>query len=185
MEKFAGDTTQADAFVNAFVKEAMADQQGSRGRPYGNPPVTVHNVPTGGGGGNINKNSLKGSMLMGLGGELGKGLGGLLVSGGVAGIGVAARLINKDSLHTKFLAALERAISTNRILKESNKAKVHQYAETVFKFAPNVATDPNLLSSILANAIHGESMDPMTMKTLVELESRFEDNNAFSPKTYL
>jgi hypothetical protein len=190
MEKFTGDAAQADAFVNSFVKEAMATKgpAGPTGRPYGspytNPAAVIHGSPTGGGS-KLNKDSLKGSMLMGLGGELGKGLGGLLISGGVAGIGAAARMINNDSLHTKFLSALERAISSNRILRESNKEKVHQYAETVFRFAPNVSTDTNILTSVLTNAIHGESMDPATLKMLVELEGRVSDNNSFSPKTYI
>jgi hypothetical protein len=59
---------------------------------------------------------------------------------------------------------------------DADRGRVKGYADTVFRFAPNVASDVNLLTSILANAVHGESIDPMTIKTLTELENRFTSN---------
>lgn len=119
---------------------------------------------------------------------LGKGLSGIGVGLGIHGLSMAASSVANASLHTNFLQALEKAISMNPVLKGADKQKTAQYAETVFKFAPHVATDPNLLSSILANAIHGEGIDPMTIKTLGDLEARYVENksgNLFSPKTYV
>ena len=124
----------------------------------------------------------------GLVGAVGKGLGGLAIGMGIHGISRALASANNSSLHTRFLAALEQAISSNSILREAEKAKVAQYAETIFKFAPNVATDANLLSSILANAVHGQGVDPVTVKMIGDLESRYVENSGtgtFSPKTYI
>ena len=130
------------------------------------------------------KETLGGSMIMGLGKALGEGVGGVLISAGIQGVANLASIVGENNLHTKFLESLANAIQSNRIIKEANKDRVRQYAETIFKFAPNVATDPNLLSSILANAIHGEGIDPMTIKTLTDLESRYKENTTFSPKSY-
>jgi hypothetical protein len=161
LEKFAGDQKQAVEFVEGFAKEAgfmdvlKGNADGNRGF-----------IP---------------SIMEGA----GKGLGGALVSGVVGALGSAATSIGNGSLHNKFMMALEHAINTNPLLKSAKREKVIQYAESIFKFAPHVSTDTNILSSILANAVHGEGIDPLTIKTLVDLESKFKDNTTFSPKSYI
>lgn len=158
MEKYAGDETKVNEFMEGFRSQLEKSA------------------------------SLMGEFTSGAMKTIGGGIGALAVGAGIAGISRALSDTNKMALHGTFLKSLERAISTNRILKEADKSKVMQYGETVFKFAPHVATDPNLLSSILANAIHGEGIDPMTIKTLGDLESRYIDNSGaggFSPKTYV
>lgn len=153
MEKYAGDETLANEFVEGFQKEAA-----------------------------------EAGLLNSAIGAVGKGIGGLAVGLGIHGLNQAFAGAERAGLHTQFLGALAKAIAGNRILREAEKQKVEQYAETIFKFAPHVACDPNLLSSILANAIHGEGIDPMTIKTLGDLEGRFIENRGaggFSPKSYV
>jgi hypothetical protein len=166
MEKYAGDESKASEFIEGFRSELGKSAALTAG----------------------NLSDLGELFAGGTASALGKGVGALTMGVGIAGISRAVSNLRTSSLHTKFLTALSRAISSNRILREADKSKVEQYAETVFKFAPNVATDPNLLSSILANAVHGEGIDPMTIKTLGDLESRYLDNSnatGFSPKTYV
>lgn len=123
----------------------------------------------------------------GVGSAVGKGVGGTMIGLGIAGFSKALQNVNMGGLHNQFMQALEHAVATNPVLKSADKQKVVQYAETIFKFAPHVATDPNVLSSVLSNAIHGESLDPMTIRTLTDLEGRYVDNHSstsFTPKTY-
>jgi hypothetical protein len=183
MIKFAGDETAVAHFMDGFVKEAASNQPGFFEKMF--------NAPTGQVTPGANPNArdrqpdtLGHTLIRGIGQSLGQGIGTLAVTAGVSSVGSLYRSVNNSMLHSKFLQALERAYQGNRILRESDREKVQQYAETVFKFAPNVATDSNLLSSILANAIHGEGIDPMTIKTLTDLEGKFTDNTTFSPKQY-
>lgn len=163
LEKFAGDQQKAAEFTEGFAKEAgMWDSvKGAFG-----PSTERGFLP---------------SMMEGM----GKGLGGAAIAGGVGLLGMAATSIGNGNLHNKFMVSLEKTISTNPLLRSANKEKVIQYGNSIFKFAPHVATDVNLLSSILANAIHGEGIDPLTIKTLVDLEARYKDSTSFNPKTYL
>lgn len=185
MEKFAGNRDDAETFVIEFLTTA-AGWELSKEAGYGssneeakmemdrmrlNSDLRERSLGRG-----IVQNLLKGMSV---------GLGGLLVTGGVAAAGSVMNSAHNSLLHTQFLTALNKAVATSSVLKSANRQKVIEYAETVFKFAPNVATDPNLLSSILANAIHGEGIDPMTVKTLTELENRFSQNTTFNPKNYL
>lgn len=170
LEKYAGDEKKAQDFVDGFVKQAYT------------PPGWVANKSQ------DDKNPFVSSLAEGIGGAFGKGLGGLAVGLGMHGISSAFSGAERDSLHTKFLSALSSAIASNPILKNANKAKVQNYAETVFKFAPHVACDPNLLSHVLAGTIDGEGIDLMTIKTLGDLENRYVENRSsggFSPKTYV
>jgi hypothetical protein len=117
---------------------------------------------------------------------------GKVFAGGVAGLGMAgilgmAKVVSDHALHNNYLKALNEAIQTNRVLKGAEKHKVLNFGNTIFKFAPHVATDPNMLSSILANAIHGDGIDPMTIRTLTDLESRYQDlgsDKLFDPKRW-
>ncbi len=176
LEKFAGDEAAANDFLDAFTKEAMAgrDHSSRGGAPAPHKPETPS--ATAGIMDRVSQSFTQG---------VGSGLASILVSAGVAGVGTAAKVISNNNMHEKFLMALEQAIKSNSIVRQADKTKVMSYAETIFKFAPHIATDANLLSSILANAIHGEGIDPMTIKTLSDINGRHADNNAFSPKTYL
>lgn len=163
LEKFAGDHTKAQEFVEGFLKEAS-----------GAPVLTF-------------AQNLQKGLGSGLGQAAGAGLMGIGLGLGIHGLSSAFQHANTGFLKEKFEAALSSAIRTNPILVDADPHKVRSYAETVFKFAPHVATDPNLLSSILANAVHGEGLDPMTIRTLADLEGRVQEsrkNSLFSPKAY-
>lgn len=162
LEKFAGDETLAAEFVAEFVVEFVKEAALMDARAVGNISSGLYKA-------------------------VGAGLGGLLVGAGIHGVSSAMKSAQGHYLHEAFEHALSRALSENSVLREANPGKVRQYAETIFKFAPNVAADPNLLQTILANAIHGQGIDPMTMKTLTDLESQYArtaSTPAFSPKTY-
>lgn len=199
MEHCNGDEALAGHFLNGFLKEAAAGNNaysdwlnagGARPTKGWDPDIRwIREAATEAvKGGDSAPSHMAGSFQKGLFEALGKGLSGIGVGLGIHGLSMAASSIGNASLHTSFLQALEKAIAMNPVLKGADKQKTAQYAETVFKFAPHVATDPNLLSSILANAIHGEGIDPMTIKTLGDLEARYVENksgNLFSPKTYV
>lgn len=91
----------------------------------------------------------------------------------LAGGRVAYKGIQGSFLSGKFQQALEKVKASNILIQSADPAKVESYAATIFKFAPHIAADPNLLSAVLANAIHGEGIDPMTIKTLQEMEERY------------
>jgi hypothetical protein len=114
-------------------------------------------------------------------GSAGKGVAGLGIAlAGAAlatGIYKATKIVSSSELRTAFFKSLAQVMNTNKIIKASPE-KARQYAETIFKFAPNVAGDPNLLSSILSNVIQGEGVDAGTIKALVDLEGRYLDNNS-------
>ena len=124
----------------------------------------------------------------GVGGSIGKAVGGTMMGMAIAGFGKAMQNVQSGALHNQFMTALEHAVSMNPVLKQADREKVVRYADTIWKFAPHVSTDANLLSSILANAIHGDGIDPMTIRTLTDLEGRYTQNQTggmFSPKTYV
>ena len=106
------------------------------------------------------------------------------LAAGMAGAGMIGAINSwkKDStnfkLRNKFEMALAQVMATNRVVKGASPEKAKAYAETIFKFAPNVAADANLLGSVLANAVLGEGIDSMTIKSLVDLEGRYMDNNS-------
>lgn len=116
----------------------------------------------------------------GLASGTGKAVGALavaLIGAGIAkGLHEASAATTNTLLHEKFENALSQALLTNRIIR-SEPEKARQYAETIFKFAPHVAADPNLLTHTLANVIQGEVLDMTTIKTLVDLEGKYLDNN--------
>lgn len=103
-----------------------------------------------------------------------------LVAGGVAaGIGALITQSQKAQLHVKFQTALNQVKASNRLVKAAPAARVDAYASTIFNFAPHVSADPNLLGSLLSNVIQGDSMDPLTLKMITELESRYIENSTF------
>jgi hypothetical protein len=93
---------------------------------------------------------------------------------GALGVGMGAyHAVNSQLLLSKFRAALAKVRETNPIVSAAPEDKVNSYAETIFKFAPHIASDPNLLSSILANVLYGEGVDATTIHTLMQMEERY------------
>jgi hypothetical protein len=128
------------------------------------------------------------SLLENAGKALASGVGGAAIGLGLHGMSSLLASSGNASLRAKFETALKQAIATSPILQEAEPNKVRSFAETVFKFAPRVAGDPNILGNVLDNAINGASMDLATMKALGELESRYVDtskSSMFSPKAYV
>lgn len=158
LEKFAGDAVMANAFVQGFTRQALTKQAFDLSE--------------------FNK---------GVGGAIGKGLGATAMGAGLHVLNKAVNSVQMGGLHNQFMSSLEHAVATNPVLKQADHERVLNYAETVFKFAPHVATDANLLSSILANAVHGDGIDPMTIRTLTDLDGKYMENHSstFSPKTYV
>jgi hypothetical protein len=157
MEKFATEA-EVDAFMEGFAKQASEDP--------------------------LWKTAGLESLLSNS--NIARPLGSLAV--GLAGIGIAKGIHSAYSatseamLHSKFESSLAQVMSQNRIVRGADPVKVKQYAETVFKFAPHVAADPNLLSFTLANIVQGDSgIDLVTIKNLTDLEGRYKDNNTRAP----
>lgn len=158
LEKYAGDEEQAKAFVEGFFKEAA--------------------FPSSSFGGNV---------LSGAGKAVGMGAVALGLGLGVHGISSAISSMAMDSKRERFNAALAQAVKSNSILENADPEKIRSYADTIFRFAPSIAADPNLLAHVLSNTIHGESMDVTTIKALSDLESKYEEtkkNRLFTPKMY-
>lgn len=152
LEKFASEA-EADAFMSGFEKEAF----------LGMSPRMMVDVRSA-----MGPNLAKAAV----------GLGAALIGATILkGISSGSGAITNYGLRNKFELALAQVMANNKIVRGSNPAKAKQYAETIFRFAPNVASDANLLSSVLANAVLGEGVDPQTIKTLVDLEGRYADNS--------
>lgn len=162
LEKFEGDHEKAAEFTKGFMKEAS--KADAVAKTFG------------------------GMMSEGVARGIGSGLSGLGVGLGIAGLSAAMLGARHMNLRSKYEAALKQVISQNATLRNADHAKLLSYAETVFRFAPNVACDPNLLGNVLSSAIHGDSMDLTTVRTLADLESRHQDtskNGLFSPKAFV
>lgn len=176
--KFGDDKQAAAEFIEGFTKEAGI-LDGMLGAATGQPvPSGKPDIPP------RAPDTLQHTILKGMGTSLGQGLGGLAITGSLTGLGTMYNKVHNMALHSKFLQALERAYQSNRILKEAPREKVMQYAETIFRFAPNISTDSNILSSVLANAIHGEGIYPDTIKMLTDIEDKYMGNSGFNPKMY-
>jgi hypothetical protein len=188
LTKFAGDETAAQEFVDGFVETLGQEKYAGIKQVFNSVKdgtAKAFSQNYGGSRSGGDEKSFKSSLMQGLGKGLGEGMGGIAIATGIQGVANLAGIVGNNVLHYKFLTALEYVIASNRLIREAGKDKVRQYGETIFKYAPNVATDPNLLTSVLANAIHGDGIDPITVKTLTELESRYRDNTTFSPKSFV
>lgn len=116
--------------------------------------------------------------VVGAGAKLGAALLGAAI---VGGIGYGTRALNSSNNRAKFERALQQVKMSSKVVKSAKPDRVQEIAETIFKFAPHVAGDVNLLTSILNNALLGDGIDPMTVKSLVDLEGRYHDNMSPSP----
>lgn len=143
LEKYAGDESKAIEFVQGFAKEAAT-------------------LP-----------GFMSQVAKGAAGAIGAGVVGAGLGLGMHGLSSAMAGVQNSNMHSKFVQVLEQVKSRSALLKNAPQEKIRSYAETIFKFAPHVATDPNLLTAILSNAVHGEGVDPMTIKTLTDLENQY------------
>lgn len=173
MEKYAQDETKAAAFVEGFVKEASSYFAGPGASSVGQVFTGMLHSP---------------GFAEGMHKAVGTGIGALALGFGVHGLSTMLAGANTQALKSKFDKAFSEVTAHNPIVQNAEPSKVRSYAETIFKFAPHVACDANLLSSILANAVHGEGIDPMTIRTLADLEGRLVESKKaanFSPKAYV
>ena len=99
---------------------------------------------------------------------------------GARALNVGAGKFSKALSGFNFDAAIKKAVEMSPVLHnayQTDRPKVESFARTIFKYAPHIATDPNLLSSILGNAIHGQSIDPLTIRALMDMEGRYLENS--------
>lgn len=168
IEKMGFTNEQADAFVAGFIKEAgVFDYVTRSGDKDAN--TTLHQNIVQGIGDSFGK-------------SIGGGIGNLAVNSLVGGIANLVGSARDSMLHRNFTESLKTVIESNRIVRNADRNKVMSYADTIFKFAPHVASDVNLLSQLLSNSIHGEGVDPTTIETITRLEERLGKDNSFKPK---
>lgn len=137
----------------------------------------------------LDQDSMVGNFLgRGLAQNVGKAIAGGVVGAGFASLMGAVNVVKSHALYNKFLQALDEASKTNAVLRASDKRKLVNFGNTIFKFAPHVATDSNMLAHVLSNAIHSDSLDAMTIRMLGDLESRYQTNRGesnFNPKMWV
>lgn len=121
------------------------------------------------------KSKLSGEVLAAA-GKLGLGL---AVGAGVYGLSKAKEGSAYAAKKVKYLYALRTVQERNPVLKSIPVEELRKYGDTLFNFAPSVVTDPNMLSTLLINAVHGEGIDLTTIKTLVDLEDKYSGKNNF------
>lgn len=114
-------------------------------------------------------------------GSAGKAIGAASVAAiaGLGGLAVSKALGKVQNVADRraFERSLERAVANNAMLRDGDEEKINRFAETIFRFAPNVAKDPNLLANILSNSVHYESLDLETIRAVTELEEKHAKNN--------
>lgn len=110
------------------------------------------------------------------------GLGVAAGAGLMGAHGLYEGLIQRPIQNRRFDAALEQAIQRNQVLQHAERSKVNDMANTIRKYAPNAAADPNLLSSILSNAVMMDGIDPTVLQSLLNLERTYKDTNKLSIK---
>lgn len=113
----------------------------------------------------------------------GLGAGAVLVGGGLAADairGLASAAVNKvgssfgaSADRSAYERALAYAMKTSEIL-QNDPEKAKRMADTIFGFAPTVAADSNVLTNILVNSIHGDSIDLQTVRAVTELEEKLK-----------
>lgn len=117
----------------------------------------------------------------------GAGAGAVMVGGVLAADairGLASMAVNKvgqmygaSSNRAAYEQAFRTALGNSEIL-QNDREKAKHMADTIFGFAPTVASDANLLTNILTNSIHGDSMDLQTVRAVTELEEKFNKMKA-------
>lgn len=163
-EQLGLNDAQADAFIDGFIKEASFPSTQAPREPWKATTAAGHNL------------------VESFGKNIGGGLGNLAVNSLVSGIAGIVGSARESMLYRKFTESLKTVIESNRIVRNADRNKVMSYAETIYRFAPHVASDVNLLSQLLANSIHGEGVDPSTIETITRLEERYGKDSGFKPK---
>jgi hypothetical protein len=136
------------------------------------------------------KQAFWGEVATGVAKGVGASVAGLGIGLGMYGISNALGAVADTNIHAKFEQALKAAVSGNEMLRHAMSeypGRVQSFAETLYKFAPHVVCDPNVLAHLLVNSVQGESVDITTIKTISELENRYTDNrknSLFSPKAF-
>lgn len=179
LEKFAGDHQQAAEFTAGFMEQMEKKAFPNIGA--GISSILNHAIPASKGvAGTIGGIALKAATE-----GAAKTLATAAIAGGIYGVGKTVNSLSKVSQHSTYQKALQKAMLNSRVLRESDPDKVKSFGETIFRFAPHIAMDANLLTTVLTNAIHGDNIDPMTIQTLTQLEARYRDTNTFTPKTFM
>lgn len=142
-----------------------------------------------GGAGNALKSlgGMGGSMSSRLAAGAGAGaviVGGLLAKDAITGLAsMAVNRVGSAFGAASNRAAYDRAFQTamkDSELLQNDPQKAKRMADTIFGFAPTVASDANVLANILTNSIHGESMDLQTVRAVTELEEKLNKMKANS-----
>lgn len=105
----------------------------------------------------------------------------------MAGLGIAAAARALTSVrntmdYKKFERALQIATDRNPALKQADPERVKMYAESIFRVAPTVSQDPNVLAQVLVNAVRFETFDPKTLEMLANLEAKKNSEKPLTPK---
>ncbi len=119
----------------------------------------------------------------GLGNSLGTGIGALGLGLGALAAVSAVKAVSGMADKAKYERALAQAIAHSETLSGQDPAKVKRLGDTIYNIAPTVAQDPNILQNVLDGAVHYETMDLQTLRTLADLEARMKDGKGdFRPK---
>lgn len=109
----------------------------------------------------------------------------LMVGGGLYGLNRIARSADNEIARSKFQSALRQVLASNdsagQIIKSAPMERVNSLANTIFSYAPNVATDVNLLKTLLATYVNSEGIDPSTIRSLQELEMNRQKIGTWKP----
>lgn len=133
---------------------------------------------------NAPKNIFTSNLIRGAGAGLGGAAIAAMAGGALLSLRGAISKATTNAMRPAFEQSLKIAMSgsdpASEILREK-KDKVRAFAETIFNFAPHVASDPNLLKGVLAHVVQGESIDPQTIRSLMELEEKRKNIKTFKP----
>lgn len=120
----------------------------------------------------------------GIGGGIGGAAAAALMGAAIYGIRNTIQASQTNALRPAYEHALKMAMASTdpagEILR-NNRQKCVSFGNTIFSFAPHVATDPNILKGVLAHVVQGESIDPQTVRSLMELEEKRKNLLSFKP----
>lgn len=113
----------------------------------------------------------------------GKMLPPLAVGLGLAAAAKAIGAVGDMRARSRFQEALRIAIERNPVLKEADQDRLQRYGDSIFRIAPITSEDPNILGTVLVNAVRYEQLDPNTLKMLGEMEAKRTSGRDFAPKS--
>lgn len=159
--KVYNNKEELDAFMQGFEKQA--------GAFFGDALNLTGKILT---------NPLSKDTVAGIGGRAAIGLAAGLVGMGIyKAINSTSSAINNNALKSKFESALQYVKTHNLKVKNYNQSKVDSFANTLFTLAPHVASDPNLLDTLLDNAILGGGVDLSISKAVTDIENTYSKTN--------